>query len=169
MHDAVNIIAPENFKRYISLVDAQDVRSALLTNGGNFISCLNDIAVEKRDYAYAPGKWTMKQVLQHVIDAERIFAYRALWIARKAPEPLPGFDENTWADIATAQDRDWDAMVEEFNLVRKTTEILFGSFSQSALGTTGISNNKQVNVLALGYMCAGHAKHHINVIRERYL
>jgi hypothetical protein len=166
---AGNIIAPEPFKRYITLVDTEDVLASLQNNGRIFIGCMNQVPESKRDYAYAPGKWTLKQVLQHVIDAERIFAYRALWIARKAPEPLPGFDENAWAEIATAQGRDWHNMVEEFTLVRKTTGLLFGSFSQEEMGTAGISNHKPVNVLALGYMCAGHAAHHVNVIRERYL
>ncbi len=108
-------------------------------------------------------------MLQHIIDAERIFVYRGLCIARKESNSLPGFDENEYADNAKADTRDWNEMLEEFKLVRRTTEILFGSFDEEQLQQAGISNSKPVYVLAIGYVIIGHAEHHMKVLKERYL
>jgi hypothetical protein len=108
-------------------------------------------------------------MLQHVIDAERIFSYRALRFARKDPTPLPGFDENLFAENAKADKRNWNDLLEELKVVRRATEWLYSSFDQEQLDATGTSNNSPIYVLAFGYITVGHAIHHMNVIKQRYL
>jgi hypothetical protein len=107
--------------------------------------------------------------VQHIIDAERVFTYRALWFARKELTPLPGFDENTWASKAHGSSREWEDLVEEFRSLRKATRILFASFTDEEMNYAGTANNNAITVAAIGYLCAGHAQHHVNIINERYL
>ena len=160
---------PEFYHRYIAGVPENDISEIFKRQTPVFVRFLGNIPADKTDYRYAKGKWTIKEVLQHLIDAERIFAYRALCFARKDATPLPGFDENNYADNAKADKRDWKDLVEEFKAVRKTTEILFGSFDQEQLETSGTASGKSNYVLALGFTIAGHVNHHVKVIKERYL
>ena len=162
------LVIPDIMKRYVSLVEADELHKALKKNGKKFNKFLKHMPENKINYSYAEGKWTIKQVLQHILDAERVFAYRALWFARKDLQPLPGFDENLWALQAFVSERDWNDLRDEFKVIRKSTELLFNSFSDEQLHTTGVSNNTVVSVATLGYICAGHAAHHMNVINERY-
>lgn len=130
---------------------------------------LNRLPKEKENYAYADGKWTIKELLQHIIDTERIFAYRALRIARKDKTPLPGFEQNDYVDNCNASYRDFSVMLEEFALVRRGTILLFKSFTDEMLLQQGEMSGNAVTVRALGYICSGHLKHHINIINERYI
>lgn len=156
-------------KQYVSLVEADGLHKALKKNTKKFNNLLKHIPESKINYAYAEGKWTIKQVVQHILDAERVFAYRALWFARKDIQPLPGFDENSWASNAFVSERKWGNLFDEFKYLRKSTELLFDSFNEEQLNATGVSNNNVVSVATFGYVCAGHVAHHINVIKERYL
>ena len=165
----IHLIFPEVSRRYISLTEKDQLRKALKKNTRKFKKTLKNIPEKKRDFAYAEGKWTIRQMLQHIIDAERVFVYRALWFARKDTQPLPGFDENAWADHAPATSRHWDDLVKEFKWLRRSTESLFASLSEEELNATGLSNNNEYSVAAFGYICAGHVAHHIGVINERYL
>ncbi len=160
---------PEWYHRYINEVIENDLAEALETQASSFAQFLQTIPVDKRNYRYAEGKWTIKEMLQHIIDAERIFAYRALCFARKDATPLPGFDENTYADNSKAANRGWNEMVEEFNVVRKSTQLLFNSFDKEQLDTTGTASGKPVYVSAIGFIIAGHINHHVSVINERYI
>ena len=162
-------VLPAYAQRYISLVQKDRLPDAIKKNTKTFRKLLKQIPAKKIDYSYAPGKWTIKQLLQHIIDAERVFAYRALWFARKDVQPLPGFDENSWAASADVSARSWNDMVEEYKLVRKATALLFNSFKPKDLHATGLSNNFEISVGALGYLCAGHVAHHIKIIEERYI
>ena len=163
------IIAMEFMQNYIRAIKEDDVHKALKKNTRQFKKFLKEIPRNKVDHAYAEGKWTIKEILQHIIDAERVFTYRALSFARKDPNPLPGFDENSWAIHAGGSKRKWDGLVEEFKDVRKATEHLFGSFTDEQLRATGTANGNIVNVLALGFLPAGHVLHHMRIITERYL
>jgi hypothetical protein len=163
------IIAMEFMQNYIKAVKEDDVLKALKKNTRQFSKFLKEIPRKRIDYAYAPDKWTIKEILQHIVDAERVFAYRALSFARKDASPLPGFDENNWAANAGAAKRKWSDLVEEFKDLRKSTERLFGSFTDEQLRATGTANGNLVNVLALGFLPSGHVLHHIRIIRERYL
>ncbi|TAH05082.1 MAG: DinB family protein [Sphingobacteriales bacterium] len=164
-----NAIAASFFQNYLNKAEDKELNKALKANLKSVEKFLCKIPANKRTYAYAEGKWTIKQLLQHMIDTERVFAYRALRFARKDATPLPGFDENAWASNATAATRKWNSLVNEFIAVRKTTLALFEALDKKELLLEGIASNNVVNVLALGYIIAGHANHHIDIINERYL
>ena len=160
---------PGYYHRYIEQVEERELVSALINQRKSFVDFLNLIPADKYDYRYAPGKWTLKELLLHLLDAERIFAYRALCIARKDPNSLPGFDEDIYAANSRAENRDWNEMVNEFSLVRQSNEIMFSSFDPEQLESEGIANNKSVYVKALGFIMVGHVNHHTRIIKERYL
>lgn len=160
---------PEWYHGYINQVKENDLLKAMQSQTPVFLQFLKKLPAEKRNYRYAKGKWTLKEMLQHIIDAERIFAYRALCFARQDSTPLPGFDENEYAATSKAGKRDWNEMVEEFRSLRKANEILFGSFDKKQLDTTGTASGKPVYVLGIGFILVGHINHHVNVIKERYL
>lgn len=160
---------PEWFHNYVNQVPENDLMEAMIKQTPSFINFFESIPVVKRDYSYAEGKWTIKEMLQHIIDAERVFAYRGLCIARKDGTPLPGFDENNYANNAKVNKRDWDEMMEEFKAVRRSSEILFGSFDEEQLETNGTANNNPIYVLAIGFVLVGHVNHHLRILKERYL
>lgn len=160
---------PNWYHGYVNLVKGNDLMNAMKEQTSSFNRFLAKIPKEKINYRYAKGKWTIKELLQHIIDAERIFAYRALCLARKESKPLPGFEENDYADNSKAGKRDWKEMIEEFKAVRKSSEILFGSFDKAQLSSSGIVNNNPVQVLAIGFILVGHITHHVNIMNERYL
>jgi len=163
------IIAAEYFFRYINLVKEENINKALKKNTKQFLKLLNNIPKKKVSYAYAEGKWTIKQLLQHVIDAERVFAIRALWFARKDPNGQPGFNENIWAENAFVEDRKWSEMVNEFMYLRESTILLFKSLTAENLINSGLSSNNPTNAAAMGYVAVGHVIHHMKILEERYL
>ena len=162
-------IVPEFYHKYINQVPENDLMDAFKIESPLLIEFFESIPKEKQDYRYGDDKWTIKEVLQHIIDAERVFAYRALRFARKDPTPLPGFDENLFATNAKIENRNWNDLLEEFKVVRRSSGYLFGSFDIEQLHASGISNNNPSNVLAFGYVVIGHAIHHQKIIKERYL
>jgi len=157
------------YHNYIRMVPEDDINAAFHSNENNLIGFLDTIPRDKHDYRYADGKWTIKEVLQHIIDAERVFAYRALRFARRDKTPLHGFDENLFADNSKASRRKWDDLVEEFTLVRRTSQLFFQSLDEEQLEADGISSGSPTYVRALGYIIIGHALHHQKVLKERYL
>ncbi len=161
--------APEWFHGYINAVKENDLTEALRNQTALFNTFFESLPVEKREFSYAEGKWSIKEIIQHIIDGERVFTYRALRFARKDETPLPGFDENTYADNAKTDKRKWDDLLEEFNALRRSTEILFNSFDEDQLNATGIASGNPVSVLAIGFIVAGHVNHHISIIKARYL
>lgn len=164
-----NAVAAEFFQRYLHKAPSDDLLESLKLNSKEFTKLLAKIPKKKRDYAYAEGKWTIKELVQHIIDTERVFCYRALRFARKDSTPLAGFDENNWAANALVNKRHWDDLVKEFKSLRKSTELLFESFQEEQLLAEGTASNHTINVAALGYITAGHVEHHIQIIQERYL
>ena len=160
---------PTYFATYINKVSEDNLATAFKNQQELVNVFFDSISEEKSNYAYAAGKWTMKEMLQHIIDAERIFAYRALSIARKEKQSLPGFDENEYADNSNANSRSWKSLTTELKLVRQTTELLFETFAEDVLNQSGISNNNAVTVNAIGFITVGHLYHHVGVIKERYL
>ncbi len=157
------------FENYTSLVSEQNVLSAIANQEKALNDFLGSVSEEKSTYAYAEGKWTLKEMLQHIIDTERIFTYRALAIARKETATLPGFDENLYADNSNANRRTWAELSKEIIVVRNSTNLLFESFTEDMLQQTGnfSSNNGSANTL--GLIIVGHIYHHINIAKERYL
>ena len=124
---------PEFYHGYISKTKGDDVMAALRNSTRELFSLLKSIPPEKHDHRYAEGKWTIKEVVQHMIDAERVFAYRALRFARKDDTPLPGFDENLFAQTAKADRRNWNDLIEEFGALRQASEAMFTSFDDEQL------------------------------------
>ena len=160
---------PPFYQNYVDLAGNDDLMKALKKSTQEFKKLLKNIPRKKHDYAYGEGKWTIRQLLQHMIDAERVFALRALWFAREEGSPLPGFDENKWADKANQSKRKWKDLTEEFLHLRSANEALFHSFTKEELLKSGVASNAPIAVAVLGYICAGHLMHHINIIKERYL
>ncbi|MBI3258053.1 MAG: DinB family protein [Ignavibacteriae bacterium] len=159
---------PEYFDRYINLVGDYDVIEALKHYDVHWMENEKDSFVRLGDSVYAPGKWTVKDILQHLIDNERIFTYRALRFAREDSTILPGCDENSHALSAKANTRSLDDLLKEFQLVRASTIALYNSFSDEMMYRDGVAFNKRISVLAIGFLCVGHAIHHFNIIKERY-
>lgn len=157
------------YHNYINQVPHDDLLQAIHELGNDFLHLVENIPVSKYDHAYTEGKWTLKELFQHVIDTERILSYRALCIARGEAQSLPGFDENTYAANSRAASRNWNDMTEEFRLVRKASEYLFRSFNEEQLETAGTANNSPVYVLGLGFIVAGHCQHHLNIVEKKYL
>lgn len=160
---------PSYFGKYIDLVEEEDVKKAFQNQDAFIKSFFASIPEIKASYAYADGKWTVKQLLQHLIDAERIFSYRALWVARKAEAPLPGFDENTFAQLADGSNRTLKDLIDELIAVRASTQHLFYSLREDELQYKGISNTHPVTVNAIGFITLGHIMHHKTILEERYL
>lgn len=157
------------FQRYIDKAAGDNAINVMEESYAPLQTFLSEIPENKADYAYAPGKWTIKQMLQHIIDTERIFAYRALCISRGERQSLPGFEENDYAAIATAKDRTLADLIEELLLVRKSIILLFKYLHEEDLMRIGISNNNPLSVNALAFITVGHALHHKEVLLERYL
>lgn len=141
-----------------------------LENGLNqMVSFISAIPVEKLEYRYAENKWTIKDILLHLIDAERIFAYRALRIGRGDKTPLAGFEENDYVPNAGANSRTLESLLEEFQWVRKATLCLFKNFSDEQLLYLGTASDHAISVRAIGFVISGHQNHHLRIIQERYL
>lgn len=160
---------PPHFIKYIRPVDNENLQNLLKKQEENVVSFFKSIAEDKRLYKYAEGKWTIQEVLQHVIDCERVFQFRALVFSRKDPNTFPSFDEDNYSKYSNANNKNWDNLIEEFVAVRKSTEFLFNGFSEKQLDEMGKASNYEMNVRALGYLIAGHLAHHINILKERYL
>ena len=133
------------------------------------VKFVREIPMDKFDYRYAEGKWTIKDILLHLIDSERIFAYRALRFARNDKTELPGFEENSYVDEANANKRSIQDLLTEFSAVRHSNLFLFKSFSEEQLKRIGIASNVAVSVRAIGFIMIGHPKHHLKIFQERYL
>jgi uncharacterized damage-inducible protein DinB len=160
---------PDYYENYIPLVKQNTITEALQANEKETIQFFSSIAPSKENYAYQIGKWTVKQVLNHLIDTERIFAYRALRFARKdAQQPL-SFEQDDYVANAELTSRHLNDLVNEFEAVRKSTLSLFNSFSEEALVRTGSTRAGNSSVLAIGFTICGHNIHHMNVVRDRYL
>lgn len=159
----------ERFGTYIAKVDEVDLIEELEISVHRLIKFVQNIPMDKYDYRYAPGKWTIKDILQHIIDAERIFAYRALRFARKDQTPLPGFEEDDYANVADGSKRSIQDLLTELAVVRQATLSLYKSFSEEMLMSKGIASNNPMSARAIGFVIIGHQNHHQLVFEERYL
>jgi hypothetical protein len=146
-----------------------DVIKALEDQLNSAKSFLKAIPQDKIDFRYAEGKWSIKEVVGHLIDNERVMAYRALSFSRNEKQSLPGFDENDFIKESNYSKRDYTDLVDELRKVRESNLIMFKSFSDEILDRRGIANNSEITVRAILYIIAGHELHHISIIKERYL
>lgn len=157
------------FEPYMSKVGEVNLIEELEISVHRLIKFVQNIPMDKFDYVYAEGKWTIKDILQHIIDAERIFSYRALRIARRDKTPLPGFDEDDYASVANGSKRTIIDLLTELTVVRQATLSLFKTFSDDDLMQIGISSNNPISVRAIGFIIIGHQNHHQQIFNERYL
>jgi len=158
----------EFYKGYVEKVPAGEFLENLMSIHQETEKFIRQIS-DKWDYRYAPSKWTIKQLVQHMCDAERVFAYRALRFARRDTTELPGFDENSFADHADVDSRKMDDLLQEWHALRESSIAMFRSFDQETLLQTGIASKNKVSVRALAYCILGHELHHVHIIKERYL
>lgn len=153
---------------YVAAVADGDIVAALALQGESFLSLLKDIGDEKAGFSYAPGKWTIKEVILHITDGERIFAYRLLRIARGDQTPLSPFDEDAYAPMSGAAARSLDSLLGEFAAVRASTLELLRGLPDAAWTRRGVASGKVVSARALAWIATGHAMHHERILRERY-
>lgn len=154
---------------YINQTSGNDFLEALQSADEELNNLLGNLSDERAEKAYAQGKWTIKDLLQHLIDSEWIFAYRALRFARMDTTDLPGFDHDAYVEPARANQRKMTDLLADQRNLRQATTTLFSSFSEEALLRTGTANGNNVSVRALGWIIAGHQLHHLKIIKERYL
>ena len=157
------------FETYISLSRTLSLPKDLMSNMENTIAFFKSIPKDKLNYRYQPEKWSIKDILLHLIDCERIFQYRALRISRKDTTPLPGFEEDDYAIEANATNRSLDDLLIEYKSVRLATYSLFESFDKEKFNLMGNASGKDISVRAIGFIILGHELHHIKIIKERYL
>ena len=172
----MKVIAPpaagtysEYQKRYVDLLQGKNPLAVLESQILDFKVLLSEVPFEKEGYAYADGKWTIKQVVGHMIDSERILAYRALCIARGEKANLPAFEEDDYVANASFNDRTLNELAREFGVVRESTLLLYRHMNETELDRVGMANNTQVTARALAFFIAGHHIHHEKVLRERYV
>lgn len=157
------------FHGYINRITSDDVVGVLEKQLEETVIFLNGISEEQSLHRYEAGKWSMRQLLNHLNDSERIFVFRALWFARGFPNPLPGFDQDTGVAGASADEVPWRVQVDEFRAIRQATLTFFHNLADDAWLRSGIANDSSATVRAIAYIIAGHVDHHIAILRERYL
>ena len=158
-----------HYETYISKVQTDDLIGALENGRTELISFLRSIPAEKLEYRYQENKWTIKEIIIHLMDAERIFTYRALRFSRNDRTALSGFDENEYVPESNASTRSLQSLIDEYSALRQSTIELFRNITDEMSLRTGIANGKEISVRALGYVIPGHEIHHEGVIKERYL
>jgi hypothetical protein len=157
------------YGKYISLVPEGDVLSTLTTQMASTQALLHGLPASVSTYRYAPGKWSVNEVVGHLIDSERIFAARALRFARNDPTPVPGFEQDDYVRNAAFDAYPLSELATELTTVRESTLFLFRHLGEEAWTRRGIANNAEVSVRALAYIIAGHELHHREILRTRYL
>jgi hypothetical protein len=156
------------YHKYIALVPEGDVVDMLRSQIGDTLALLGSIDEARGSYRYAPGKWSIKEVVGHMADVERVMAYRALRIARGDATPLPGFDENAYVPAANFDARPLASLAHEFHHVRASTVAFLETLDPTAAARRGTANNAEVSARALAFIIAGHERHHVGLLRERY-
>ncbi len=160
---------PEFFKGYLSFVEEEEVYKLLVKDLPVDLDFFHNIPEDKLDYRYAEGKWSVKEVLQHITDTERIMAYRALRFARADHTPLPGFEQDDYVRALKIDDLGKEEIIDEWESVRKASIILFRNFHPSLMAYEGTASDKRLNVELLGRIIIGHTRHHLHILNEKYL
>jgi hypothetical protein len=157
------------YNTYISLIEGDDCLPVLETQTGELRSIFSQMPEEKGTFAYAPGKWTVKEMLSHLIDGERIFAYRILRISRGDETPIEGFEQDGYIENSNANNRPFAELLDEFDHQRRSNLLLLENLSGEGEKRMGTASEKTISVRALAYIMAGHVKHHVNILNARYL
>jgi uncharacterized damage-inducible protein DinB len=156
------------YKGYIDLVTSPNVLQSLIKQGQEIYSLLQNISDEEADYRYEEGKWSVKEIFGHLVDTERIMAYRALCISRGEQTTLPGYDHEAYVKQANFQNRSIQDISVEYDALRNANISMFNSFTDTQIVRQGIANDVTVSVRALAYIIAGHERHHLNILDEKY-
>ncbi|HCM34620.1 DinB family protein [Chryseobacterium sp.] len=156
-------------QRYLDLIPSGDWSAELIKSEQKTAGIYSNLTEEQSQFFYAEGKWTLKGVLLHLSDTERVFQYRILAIARGEKNNLPGFDENEYAEKSNANERSLESLLDEYKIVRKSSKILLETMSTDALQSIGTANGHEISVETIGKLIIGHNYHHLNIIEERYL
>lgn len=159
----------EDYDTYISLVDGDSALEVLDAQSAELRHIFSAVPENKGTFAYAPGKWTVKELLSHIIDGERIFAYRILRVSRGDETPIEGFEQDGYIENSNANNRTFADLLDEFELQRRSNMLMLRNISDEASRLMGIANEKPISVRALTYIAAGHMTHHIGILKERYL
>jgi len=157
------------YEQYIKKAANLTIAEGLKGSGDVTIDFLGSIAEEKLEFRYKEGKWTVKEIIQHLIDTERVFTYRALCIAREDKTLFPGYDQDEYAVSSQANNRSMSDLIKEYKAVRLASIILFESFSTEMLKRIGVASNSNLSPRAVAFITIGHENHHCEIIRERYL
>lgn len=159
---------PEYYQQYTDLLPELELIELLESQKEAMLSLFNSTEEIDIHFSYAEGKWTIAEVLQHMLDTERIFQYRALCLARKDQASLPGFDQDKYVATSNANERSLSGFMDEYNAVRDSTIFLFKSFSSEMMKSVGLSNGQDLSTAAAGFIIAGHEKHHLKLFRLNY-
>jgi hypothetical protein len=157
------------YETYIRLVDEEDVIGAMIAQNRATMSYLRALPPSAGDKRYAPGKWSVKEVIGHLIDAERVFTQRALFFARNAGTPLPSYDQETWNPVASFDKRELADLADEFDLVRRSDILFFQGLPADAWLRKGTGSGKEFSVRSLAYIIVGHERHHLGILRTKYV
>lgn len=159
------------YEPYLEILpdDGSGLNDLLELSLTEFNELFSELPSEKEEYRYDTGKWSIKELVQHIIDAERVFVYRALRFSREDLTELSGFDENLYVETSNADQRSMSSLIEEFNLMRKSNILMYKAMDESTLVMDGMVSGNRISVRALGYICCGHLLHHLKIIKERYL
>ncbi|HLA95171.1 MAG TPA: DinB family protein [Pyrinomonadaceae bacterium] len=157
------------YEKYVSLVTEEDVVAVLSQQSREVSDLFASIDEARGTYAYAEGKWTIKELFIHLLDSERVFAYRALRIARGDKTPMEGFEQDDYIETSHANERTLANLIEEFEAIRRSNVILFSTFDQQDWQRAGTASNAEVSTRALASIMAGHVRHHIAILKDRYL
>jgi DinB family protein len=161
--------AASHYFTYIDLISGDDILQIMNAQLDDTAALLGSVSEEKSLHRYAPDKWSIRQVISHVNDTERVFAFRAMWFARGFSDPLPSFDQNIASDAAGADNHPLASHVQEFRKIREATLVLFRNLPAEAWVRSGVASGNSVTVNALAYIIAGHVAHHAAILQERYL
>lgn len=159
------------YSKYLDLVPEADIREAFAAQPAELRAAMKDLPEERGTFAYEDGKWTIKEVLSHIIDCERIFAYRMLRISRGDTTPLPGYDQDNpgYIGFSRANERTFDDLLSEFEHQRLGNSLMLNNMDEAALKRMGTASDSPVSVRALAGIMIGHVRHHLNILKERYL
>jgi DinB superfamily len=157
------------YETYVSLVEESDILSAMRNQADELREIFSQMSDEKGLYRYAEGKWSIKELLGHLIDGERIFAYRALRFARADKTELPGFDQDPYIENANFDAVKLQDLLDEMLFLRKANTLFFNNLDEESWNRTGVASENEISVRALAYILVGHIRHHVKILKERYL
>lgn len=157
------------FDRYIGLSTSHDLETTLVESHNHFVQLIQSLSEENMNFAYAEEKWTIKELVQHLIDTERIFVYRALRFARNDKTELPGYDHENYGKESNANEKSKDELLREFVAVHRATILFFNELSNESLNRKGKASGEEMSVSTIAHIIAGHTQHHLSIIEEKYL